>query len=212
MGGQRAPIKVMVADDHPIVCDGIIAALADDPNVVVVLTAASFQHLAAALPTTDADVLLLDLSGMGGPPLPTVTAIKRSYPHLAIVIFSGSVVQVRAMLKAGVSGYVAKEELRDQVRLAVHAVAAGRTFLSPRAEDAFVRFKLEGKHMGLAPKEVTVLSLLAQGMSTFDIAGELVLDPRTVQHYIGSLMRKTGCSERTQLIIWYRQVFQSSED
>ena len=209
---RSAEIRVVVADDHPIVCDGVQAALATDSSVQVVATATSFQELARLLRVVAADVLLLDLSGMGGPPLPTVIALKRDYPHLAIVIFSGTVVRVRAMIKAGVLGYVAKEELRDQVLQAVHAVALGQQFLSPRAQEYFVRFKLEGKQMGLAPQEVQVLTLLAQGMSTVEIAGELVLDPRTVQHYIGVLMRKTGCSERVQLVNWYRSVFQPPEE
>ncbi len=211
MGIRAATIKVIVADDHPIIWDGINVALAADPGITVVATSTNFQDLATVLRTVPADVLLLDLGGMGGPPLPTVTAITRAYPHLAIVICSGNVEHVRTLMKAGARGYVAKEDLRDQIRDGVHAVAAGRSFLSQRAEEYCGRFKLTGKHMGVAPQEVHVLSLLAQGLGTLEIAGELMLDPRTVQHYIGSLMRKTHCSERTQLVNWYRRVFQPPE-
>jgi DNA-binding NarL/FixJ family response regulator len=95
---------------------------------------------------------------------------------------------------------------------AIRAVACGRQFLSPHAEEYFGRCTAERRKVGLAPQEVSTLILLAQGLGTQAIADELGIDPRTVQGYINALLRKTGCSERTQLANWYRSVFRPPEE
>lgn len=111
--GQMPAIRVIVADDHPIVRDGIQAVLASDPQMHIVGVATRFDDLLTVLATESADVLVLDLGGMGGAPLSLVTRLQRDYPHLAIVVFSSSVDLAPELLQAGVRGYVVKRHHQD---------------------------------------------------------------------------------------------------
>src|SRR3712207_807569 len=111
----REAIRVIMADDHPPILDGMTAYLTTDSQLQVVAVARSFPDLMQVLRTTRADVLVLDVGGMGGSPFPVLDRIKREYPQLAVIVFSSSVDLVRNMLKAGVKGYVVKEDLSTQL-------------------------------------------------------------------------------------------------
>jgi DNA-binding NarL/FixJ family response regulator len=86
------------------------------------VTAANFQELTTVLQTVPAEVLILDLGGMGGSPLTVVERLRREHPHLAILVFSSSVDLVPELLRAGAKGYVVKEELSDQLITAIQAL------------------------------------------------------------------------------------------
>src|SRR5512144_1736318 len=87
------------------------------------------------LAIVQAQVLILDLGGMAGAPLPLVTRVRRQFPGVAIVVFSSSVDLALELLQAGVCGYVVKEELSAQLLHAIHAARAGQRFLSPVVEE-----------------------------------------------------------------------------
>ena len=199
-------IRVVIADDHPVLLDGLTALLATHPTIHVVGVSRSFNDVLALLTTTSADVLILDLGGMGGAPLTMINRIQRLYPALAIVVFSSSVDLAPELLQAGVRGYIAKEDLTDQLIAAITAVHAGQTYRSPTVQEYLQTTKLH-QQQHLSPKELSVLKLLAQGFGTVAIAEQMGIDPRSVQNYITVLRRKTGCVERTQLADWYRRMF-----
>ncbi len=201
------PVHVIIADDHPIVRDGLMATLASTPYLRVVAAAANFQELTTALPTVQADILILDLGGMGSSPLTVIERLTREHPHLAIIVFSSSVDLVPETLRAGAKGYVVKEELSDQLLTAIYAVRAGQTFLSPLAQEYLLRCSVQSSQHRLTPQELSVLKLLAQGLSTTAIADQLGIDPRSVQNYILRLRNKTGCEERIELAAWYQRVY-----
>ncbi len=200
-------IRIIVADDHPIVRDGLIAILTGHHGIQVVATAASFQELTVVVHTVPAEVLILDIGGMGGSPLTLVERLTREQPMLSIIVFSSSVDLVPEMLQAGVKGYVVKEELADQLLTAIQAVYTHQTFLSPTAQEYLQRCSLQSAQHRMTPQELTVLKLLAQGLSTTGIADQLGIDPRTVHNYVLRLRHKTGCDERTQLAAWYQRVY-----
>ncbi len=203
-------IRVIMADDHPPILDGMTAYLTTDSQLQVVAVARSFPDLMQVLRTTRADVLVLDVGGMGGSPFPVLDRIKREYPQLAVIVFSSSVDLVRNMLKAGVKGYVVKEDLSTQLVSAIHAVRAGKQFLSRVAQEYVARTTALAPQINLAPQEVNVLRLLAQGSSTKEIADHLGIDVRTVHGYLLKIRKKTGRHERTELAAWYHRVYGSS--
>jgi DNA-binding NarL/FixJ family response regulator len=201
------PIRVIIADDHPIVREGLQFILGMNRQIHIAGVAANFADVRHLLGSTPTDVLVLDLSRMGGAPLTLVTRIQREYPRVAIIAFSSSVDLAPELLQTGVCGYVVKEESVVQLLTAIYAARAGQRFLSPVVEEYVTQTTMRRLQHRLAPKELNVLKLLAQGLGTTAIAEQLGIHPRSVQNYITSLRRKIGCAERTQLADWYKRMY-----
>ncbi len=199
--------RVIIADDHPMLIDGVSANLAADPHLQVVATARSFGELLKLLPTAKADVVVLDIGKMGGSPLPLLEQLKHDYPQLAVIVFSSAGDLVRSMLKAGAKAYVVKEDASAELVAGIHAVRNGKQFLSRKAQEYVARSTTATSESNLAPQEINVLRLLAEGLSTQEIADHLVIDARTVYGYILKLRQKIGCHERTELAAWYTRVY-----
>jgi DNA-binding NarL/FixJ family response regulator len=204
------PAKVIIADDHAIVREGLIANVAKQPHLHIVGTATNFQEVTQLVRSVPADVLILDVLGMGGSPLTVVERFTRELPDLAIIVFSSSVDLVPELLQAGARGYVVKEELSEQLIGAIETVHAGQIFVSPIAQNYLARYTAQSARHRLTPQEGSVLKLLAQGLGTSEIADQLGIDPRTVHNYIQKLRNKTGCDERTQLVTWYQRIYGES--
>lgn len=197
-------IRVLVADDHPIILDGIQTLLAQAPSITVVGTARSFHAVSEVLDQVDADVLILDLGGMDGSPLVLIHRLQREHPLLRVIVFSSSIDLAPELIAAGASGYVAKEELPTTLMMAISSVFSGQAFLSPLVQEHLEQLSTPSP---LTPKEQIALKLLAQGLGTEEIAAQMRIDPRSVQNHITSMRRKTGCFERTQLVDWYRRTY-----
>lgn len=203
-------IRVVVADDHPIVRRGIEATLAASPLVEADAYVATFSDLLVCLRETPTDVVVLDLGGMGAAPVSMVTRLLRDYPNIGCVIFSSSVDIAPELLQLGVLGYVVKEELEEHLVDAICAAHGRGRYLSPRVKQYVERSHNVRTEHSLAPQEVNVLRLMASGLGTTAIAHELAIDGRTVQNYITSVRRKTGLFERTQLVNWYLRTYGAS--
>jgi DNA-binding NarL/FixJ family response regulator len=206
---MSTPIKVLVADDHAIVRDGLQGIIAPNKDLEIVGMVTSFDSVLKQLSSTQVDVLVLDLSGMGGAPLTFVTRLQREYPRVSIVVFSSSVDLAPELLQAGICGYVVKEELSSQLIQAIRAAAANQRFLSPIVNNYMARSEANNQKSTLTPAELNVLKHLAHGLGTPDIAEHLEIDPRVVYNYLSAIRRKTGCTERTQLAEWYKRMYGS---
>ncbi len=201
------PIRVVVADDHPMLRRGLQASLDTSPLVETVGVVGSFSDLLTCLRETPTDVIVLDLGGMGTAPITMVTRLLREYPNIGCVIFSSSAALAPEMLQLGVQGYVVKEELEEHLVSAISAAHRRGRYLSPIVKRYVERsHNLRSEH-SLTPQELNVVRLMTTGLSTLATAEELAVDPRTVQNHIMSARRKTGCDERTQLIAWYLRMY-----
>jgi DNA-binding NarL/FixJ family response regulator len=200
-------IRVIIADDHPVVRDGLLTIQAGHHQIQIVGVATSFEQVLDLLATIPADVLILDCRGMGGAPLTAVSRIRREYPQVGIVIFSSVVDLAPELLQAGVRGYVVKEELPSQLIAAICAIHAGQCFLSPIVEEYVQHATSQRVQHRLTQQELTVVTLLAEGLGTPDIAAHLGINERTVQYHITNALQKTGCQRRPQLIHWYLQIY-----
>lgn len=201
---STSPIRVLVADNHPMMLDALCSQLAGSAQFTVVARARSFREVVAAAQRHPADVVILDLGDMGGSPLVIVQRLQRDHPQLKILVFSATVDLAPEMLNAGAAGYVAKEELSPVLLEAITAVAAGQPFCSPFVQEYLAQSK---KETALTPKELVALKLLAQGRTTLEIAATMRIDPRSVQNHITAVLRKTGCAQRVQLVDWYRRTY-----
>ena len=200
-------IRVVIADDHPIVLDGLTMILAAASAIQLVGVARSFNEMISLLDSVSTDLLVLDLGGMGGSPLIFVNRMQRVYPNIRIIVFSSSVDLAPELVQAGVRGYITKEELSEQLVAAIQAVRSGQRYFSQVVQDYLLQATTLHKQHHISPKELSVLKLLAQGLGTIAIAEQLGIDPRSVQNHITTLRRKLGCAERTQLVDWYRRMY-----
>lgn len=205
-------VRVLVADDHPIVLNGISALLQKVPTIMVVGVARSFTEVTELLVEQPIDVVVLDLGGMGSSPLALIQRVHRDWPNIQIVVFSSSVDLVPELLGMGVKGYVAKEDMSEDLVEAIEAAAQKRQFLSQAAENYLYQRRALRQDLHFAPKEMVVLKLLAQGLGTAEIAEQLSIDPRSAQNYITALLQKTGQRGRTQLVQWYLRLYGDREN
>ena len=200
-------IRVVIADDHPIVLDGLTMILTAAPSIQLVGVAPSFNEMIGLLDNVTTDMLVLDLGGMGGSPLIFVNRMQRVYPNIRIIVFSSSVDLAPELVQAGVPGYITKEDLSEQLVAAIQAVRSGQRYFSQVVQDYLLQATTLHKQHHISPKELSVLKLLAQGLETIAIAEQLGIDPRSVQNHITTLRRKLGCAERTQLVDWYHRMY-----
>ncbi len=202
---ESASIRVVIADDHPIVQRGLKDAIASHALIQLAGVASNFQELMVILPSALPDVLILDLNGMGSAPLPLMERLKRDYPDLGVVVFSSFVDLVPEMLRAGARGYIAKEELDHHLIPAIMLVHRGKQFLSPVAENYLARCQGQRGSRDLSEQQTTAVKHAAQGLKTKQIADRMGLDEHTILNYITLAKRKTGCATRVELIDWYRR-------
>ncbi len=203
-------IRVLIADDHPIVRDGIHMLLETQQHIKVSYVAASFEEVRSFLTTPMAlqvDIMILDLGGMGDAPISFITKLYRDYPHYRIIVFSSNLGLAPDLIAIGAHGYIVKEEMGQHLLTAIEAVVYGKLYHSPIVADYLDSCASVRKTFQLAPREITVLQYLSEGYSTLEIAKQLFIDARTVQNYITKLRRKLHCHERTQLVQWYKQMY-----
>jgi two-component system NarL family response regulator len=198
-------IRVILADDHPIIHSGLDGLFFADARIAIIDIATDFFSLLAKLATTPIDVLILDLMNMGAGPITMVRELRGHYPDIRILIFSSSIALASELLSAGALGYVVKEEKLNHLPAAIRAVAAGQSYLSPLVREHQERVTVALGGYELLPQEERVLKLIAHGATTKGVAANLNIDPRTALNYVRDLYAKTGCEDRSQLVIWYRQ-------
>ena len=206
--GTPPPIRVIIADDHRWMCNGIALAIEAEPQLHVVGIANCFHTLSDLLGSTRAHVLLLDLEGMGCAPIPMIRKIKQTYASLGIVVVSGEVNYVREALNAGASGYITKKEVEDDhLCLAIRAAKAGQCFVSPLVQEYLDRSPVPTDGSPLTTTELEILRHVAQGLDNHEIAHRMGLVPRTIDNNISSIRAKIGRSTHMKMAAYYRAMY-----
>ena len=203
-------IKVLLADDHPLVRSGIRATLAADGDVLLVGEATNSDDVRRLCLDLDPDVLLLDLNMPGPRPVETVTYLREHCPRLKIIVLTAydDDAYVRGLLAAGVAGYVLKDEAPETVIKAVRTVVNGGTWFSQTIVQGLVQQsnRLSSlNHPPLTERDRQVLSMIARGWDNVRIASELSLAEQTVRNYISRIYSKLGLTSRGEAIIWARE-------
>lgn len=198
-GVNTAPagIRVLIADDHAVLRDGLQALLERDPSIRVVGHASDGGEAVRAAVDRDADVVVMDIAmpGIDGIEATRELARRRPGTHVVVLSMHANAEHVWRALQAGAAGYVVKDAAAREVVDAVRAAYEGRRHLSARVADAVVEGWLHparsrGPLDALSRRERQVLELVAQGRSSVAIARLLNLSPKTVDTYRSRLLHK----------------------
>lgn len=197
-----APIRVLVADDHAVVREGIRHVLEATPEFKVVAEASSGDEALALAKTHRPDVVVLDVSMPGATGLQVTGGIRRLLPDAKVLILSmhDHAEYVLESVRAGAHGYLLKDSAATELRRAIEAVCRGESFYSPavaRRLSAAVRGELEREQRQtaldhLTAREREVLTGVARGHTNKEIAAGLGISHRTVETHRESLMKKLG--------------------
>lgn len=203
---MSATIRVVVADDHPVLIEGIKNVLEVQSSIAVVGVANSFEQVPAVLQATAPDVLILDLTGMGDSMLGLMQRLGREHPKVGVIIFSTYLKYASELISLGARGYVTKTEMASDLVRAVRAVASGELCFSPAVARHLEQSKSEAQ---LSAREHFAIKLYIQGLETAGIAKEMHIKPHSVQNIFNSMFEKTRCSSRRQLVEWYLRIYGS---
>jgi DNA-binding NarL/FixJ family response regulator len=201
------PIRVLVADDHPLYRDGLRTMLEATDDLQLAAEAQDGAEALRALAGNDVDVALLDINMPGVNGIDTASRIASDAPEVAVLMLTmfADDASVFAALRAGARGYVLKDSARDDLLRAIRAVANGEAIFSPsiatRVLDYFAR-----PHPSIAPdafpmltnRERDVLHLIAQKHTNPQIASQLGLSRKTTSNYVSAILTKLQVRDRAE--------------
>ncbi|HLB28371.1 MAG TPA: response regulator transcription factor [Dehalococcoidales bacterium] len=205
-----AKIRVLIADDHAIVREGIRMILALQDDIEVVGEAADGSQAIEQAEKLSPDIILMDIAmpGLGG--LEATLEIIKRQPRSKILVLTqyDNTEYIYRFLKAGAAGYVLKKAVGSDLVSAIRAVHQGKSFIDPSVADRVIKGFLEKPEVtgeealydGLSDREKQVLKLLAEGYTMQKIADALFLSIKTVMTHRTNLMEKLGIHNRTELI------------
>ncbi len=195
-------IRILVADDHPVVRDGLVAILSTQTDFEVVGEAASGRATVEQTTRLQPDVLLLDLEMPDMDGLTALHQLKSFSPHPHVLVFTAFDTDERIIsaIKSGVEGYLLKGAPRDELFKAIRMVARGESLLNPRVASTLIRHVTDPDPDPLTAREIEVLALLGRGMTNKEIAQELVVTERTVKFHVSAILGKLGAANRTEAV------------
>jgi DNA-binding NarL/FixJ family response regulator len=194
-------IRVVVADDHPVVRAGLLGILAREPLVAIVGVAEDGPTAIETIARTSPDVALIDLRmpGKNGAEVAREVAQRGLCTRVLILTTYESDADVRAALLAGARGYVLKDALPKELSAAIRAVAEGRQALAPRIAAIWQAPGRTPPH-ALSPREVEVLRLVARGESNKTVGAALDISEATVKTHMLHIFSKLGVDDRTAAV------------
>jgi DNA-binding NarL/FixJ family response regulator len=201
-------IRVILADDHPLIRTGMRLVLAEEPDIQIVGEASSGAETIQIVSQTAADILLLDLSMPGMSAMEVVQAVQAIAPKMKIIVVSAydDEAIVQAVIHAGVVGYVLKDEAEALLGDGIRTVYRGATWFSSGVMHTLTLsaafFVTQSRANELTLREQEILRAIALGASNQQIALRLNLAEQTIRNYITRIYEKLGVSSRAEAIIW----------
>jgi DNA-binding NarL/FixJ family response regulator len=208
-----AALRLVLAEDEPVVRAGLRTVLADQAGLAVVGEAADGREAVAAATDLRPDVVLMDvrMPGLDGiAATERITALPPPRPRVLVLTTFAHDAYVRAALRAGAGGFVLKRARPVEIAHAVRTVARGESLVLPEAARATLlggaeprgdRQRWATAFARLTPRERDVLRLVAAGLSNAEIARELFLGTQTVKTHVAAVLAKLGARDRTQAVI-----------
>ena len=199
-------IRLAIADDHPVVREGLRRIASEAAEISVIGDASTAADLFRLLATEPVDVVLLDVSMPGSTLVETLKQLREQHPSIKVLVLSVHPEDqwaVRA-LRAGAQGYLTKDHSPEQLVQAIRRVARGGKFVSDTLAQTLAGLVDEGRaqapHERLSDREFEVLRALGSGMEVKDVAAQLNLSAKTVSTYRTRLLEKMGLATKADLV------------
>jgi two-component system, NarL family, response regulator LiaR len=197
-------IRVLIADDHSVVREGLRMFLGLDPDIAVVGEAGDGEEAVRLAHHLKPEVVLMDVLMPGMDGIAATTAIRKALPETEVVALTSVLegAMVVDAVRAGAIGYLLKDTQASELRRAIKAAAAGQVHLSPQASASLVRqLQSPPPTEALTERETDVLRLLVQGCSNREIAQRLQITEDTVKVHVRHILSKLGVQSRTQAVL-----------
>ena len=199
-------ITILLADDHPVVRDGLAAMLATEPDFHVIGVAETGAAAMRGVTELRPDIVLLDLEMPSGNGIEVIERLHEAASAAKVIVFTAfdQDEQIMAAIRAGAQGYLLKGAPRQELFRAIRTVMAGGSHLEPAIATKLMR-RIRQPDDLLTQREREVLALVELGHPNKVIARELSVSERTVKFHVGSILAKLGCDNRTQAVATARQ-------
>ncbi|MBW4471526.1 MAG: response regulator transcription factor [Stenomitos rutilans HA7619-LM2] len=197
---SQANIRVLIADDHPIVRNGMMLLIKYEPGMETVAEASNGLEAVQLFRQHQPDVTLMDLRMPELSGVQAISTIRDEFPHAVIIVlttYDGDE-EIYQGLQAGAKGYLLKDAPLDQVLEAIRIVHVGQNYIPPEVGAKLVERMSRPQ---LSDRERDVLGLMVKGKANQDIANSLYISEGTVKFHISSILRKLQVSDRTQAVL-----------
>lgn len=201
------PLRILIADDHAIVREGLEAILSAQPDLALVGIATNGLEAVSLAAQLDPDVILIDLVMPKMDGLAAIQTIRAADPKACILVLTSFADDERVFpaIKAGALGYLLKDTLPQDLLKAIHEVAQGQVSLHPEITRRMLREinqPAEPALKDLTEREQETLRLIAEGLSNQEIAAQMGIHETTVAKYVSALLGKLGLASRTQAALY----------
>jgi DNA-binding NarL/FixJ family response regulator len=207
-------LRILLVDDHPLVRNGLRALLASVPDMTVVGEASNGEEAITHAAELQPDIILMDLHMPGLNGIEATRRIVQAHPHIGILVLTmlEDDASVFAAMRAGARGYLLKGADQADVLRAIGVAAHGEAIFSPPIARRLMQY-FENMQPILPPnvfpdlteREREILGLIARGKSNAEIAGELVLSPKTVSNHVSNIFSKLQVVDRAQAVLRAKQ-------
>ena len=197
-------IRLLVADDHPMLREGLVAVLSTQPDFDIIGEAVDGAEVVRLAEALRPDVILLDLEMPDVDGVAALEGLRDAVSAARAIVFTAYDTDERILrsLRAGARGYLLKDASRQEIFDAVRTVHAGGSLLEPGVTTRLLDHVREGGEQTepLTPRELEVLALISEGLHNSEIAGRLFVTERTVKFHVSSILAKLGADNRTEAV------------
>ena len=199
MQSSHNPIRILLADDHPLLRDGVSGLIADQPDMKLVAEASNGREAIDQFRKYHPDITLLDLQMPEINGIDAILAMRSDYPDARIIVLTTYIgdAQVLRSLKAGAQAYLLKSALRRELLETIRAVHAGHRRIPPEVATQLAEHAVDEQ---LTSREIEVLRLIAAGNANKLVASELSITEETVKGHVKNILSKLGANDRTHAV------------
>jgi two-component system NarL family response regulator len=197
---ERATVRVILVDDHPVVRFGLAAIIGLQPDMVVVAEAGSGEEACALCAKQPADVVLMDLRLPGLSGVEAIRAIRKERPKLRFIVlttYDGDE-DIHRALEAGAQAYILKGMSHGELVNAIRTVHSGLKYIPPSVSKSLAE---RPPHSELSAREMEVLELIVKGRSNREIGEDLGISEATVKWHVNIILSRLNVSDRTQATV-----------